>query len=326
MRKLLTVLAMLLVSANTQAQISFDTESAAPGNLRFSWIHGSMSAKANTDVRIQVHRYNEHTYILRQNPAIHWEAPFMYLLMGNERAVLLDTGATEEADYFPLREVVDRVLIRWSNAQGVDLPELVVLPLGSDQSQLGAIGQFADRPNTLIIAPTDESRAQLLGAGLTEGGELDLGGRLLDIVPTPGLDPAAVSLYDPWSQLMFTGNAFYPGRLVIRDFRAFRQSLQDLVDLAATKPVNMIFGGRIEMTSQPGLDYRLRANYRPNERPLEMSARHLGLALQAVTLINGDKDIRILNDFILMHGVGRGARDYGYPVYMPEQFQTPSTR
>ncbi len=326
MRKLLTVMAMLLVSANIQAQISFDTESAAPGNLRFSWIHGSMSAKANTDVRIQVHRYNEHTYILRQNPAIHWEAPFMYLLMGNDRAVLLDTGATEEAEYFPLREVVDRVLIRWSNAQGVDLPELVVLPLGSDQSQLGAIGQFADRPNTLVIAPNDESRSQLLGAGWLEGGELDLGGRLLDILPTPGLDTAAVSLYDPWSRLMFTGNAFYPGRLVIRDFRAYRHSLQDLVELANTKPVDMIFGGRIEMTNLPGMDYRLRANYRPNERPLEMSSRHLELALQTVTLINGDKDIRILNDFILMHGVGRGARDYGYPVYIPEQFQTRSTR
>ena len=102
MRKLLTVAAMLLVSAFSQAQISFDRETAAPGNLRFTWIHGSLSAKANTDVRVQVHRYNEHTYILRQNPATHWEAPFMYLLMGNERAVLLDAGATEEAEYFPL--------------------------------------------------------------------------------------------------------------------------------------------------------------------------------------------------------------------------------
>lgn len=326
MRKLLTGLVMLIVSVQAQAQISFDTDSAAPGNLRFSWIHGSMSAKANTDVRIQVHRYNEHTYILRQNPATHWEAPFMYLLMGNERAVLLDTGATEEAEYFPLREVVDRVLTRWSNAQGVDLPELLVLPLGSDQSQLGAIGQFSDRPNTLVVAPTDESRTQLLGAGWPEGVELDLGGRVLEILPTPGLDPAAISLYDPWAQLMFTGNAFYPGRLVIRDFRAYRQSLRDLVELADTKPVNMIFGGRIEMTSQPGMDYRLRTNYRPNERPLQMSSRHLELALQAVNLINGSKDIRILNDFILMNGVGRGARDYGSPVYIPEQFRTPNTR
>lgn len=326
MKRLLTVLAMIFINVQTQAQISFDRESAAPGNLRFTWIHGSISAKDNTDVRIQVHRYNEHTYILRQNPATHWEAPFMYLIMGNERAVLLDAGATEEAEYFPLREVVDRVLSRWADAQNIAMPELLVLPLGSDQSQLGALGQFRDRPNTLVVAPTEESRRQLLGAGWPASGELDLGGRLLDVLPTPGLDAAAISLYDPWARLMFTGNAFYPGRLVIRDFRSYRSSLEALVDLADTKPVDLIFGGRIEMTNRAGMDYRLRANYRPNEHALELNARHLQSALQAVTLINGTTDIRILNDFVLMHGVGRGARDYGFPVFMPEEFRAANTR
>jgi glyoxylase-like metal-dependent hydrolase (beta-lactamase superfamily II) len=319
-RKFVSILVMLLCSASLKAQVSFEREGAAPGNLRFSWIHGSQSAKANTDVRIQVHRYNEHSYILRQNPAVHWEAPFMYLLTGNERAVLLDTGATEEAEYFPLREVIDRVLTRWARAQGVAMPELIVLPLGDDESQTAAMSQFADRPNTRIIPPTEQGRDTLLGAGWGEGSELDLGGRILQVLPTPGLDSASISLYDPWAQLLFTGNAFYPGRLVIRDFAAYRQSLRDLVALAEDKPVQMIFGGRIEMMNRPGLDYRLRANYRPNEHRLQLGSRHLGLALQAVNLINGSTDIRILNDFILMHGVGRGARDYGYPVFMPEQF------
>ena len=320
MKKLYLVLAIMLVNVQSHAQMSFDRETAAPGNLRFSWIHGSQSAKANTDVRIQVHRYNEHTYILRQNPAIHWEAPFMYLLMGNERALLVDTGATEEAEYFPLREVVDQVITRWSDAQRVGMPELLVLPLGSDQSQIGALGQFNGRPNTVIIPPTETSRDELLGAGWHEGGQLDLGGRVLDVLPTPGLDTAAISLYDPWAQLLLTGNAFYPGRLVIRDFKDYRQSLGALVSLADTKPVSMIFGGRIEMTNQSGMDYRLRTNFRPNEHALQLSARHLERALQAVTLINGTTDIRVLKDFILMHGVGRGARDSGYPVFMPEQF------
>lgn len=326
MRTLTTALAMLLVSTSIQAQISFERDSAAPGNLRFSWIHGSLSAKANTDVRIQVHRYNEHTYILRQNPAIHWEAPFMYLLMGNERAVLLDTGATEESDYFPLRDVVDGVLMRWAQAQNTAVPELLVLPLGSDQSQTAALAQFSNRPATRVVPPTEAARSELLGAEWLQGSELDLGGRRLTVLPTPGLDAEAISLYDPWAQLLFTGNAFYPGRLVIRDFRAYQQSLSSLVELVDTHPVNMIFGGRIEMTSRPGLDYRLRANYRPDERALEMGPRHLDLALQAVKLINGSTDIRILNDFILMHGVGRGARDYGFPVYTPERFQAPNTR
>ncbi len=44
---------------------------------------------------IQVHAYDPHTYVLRQSKATNYEAPFLYLLFGNERAILLDTGATE---------------------------------------------------------------------------------------------------------------------------------------------------------------------------------------------------------------------------------------
>ena len=303
------------------AQEDFVRESPAPGNLRFTWIHGSVSAKANTDVRIQVHRYNVHTYILRQNPAIHWEAPFMYLLMGNERAVLLDTGATEEEEFFPLRKTVDKVLRRWSSAQNVEMPELLVMPLGSDQSQTAAIAQFANRPYTTVIAPGSGERASLVTQQ-----QLDLGGRVLSVIPTPGLDASSITLYDPWSDLLLTGNAFYPGRLVIRDFQAYRNSLNSLVQLMYEESVSYVFGGRIEMTNRPGLDHRLRSNYRPGEHSLQLEPQLLETALQAVNLINGETDIRILDDFILMNGVGRGARDWGFPVYIPEAFTTQNTR
>ena len=303
------------------AQEDFVRESPAPGNLRFTWIHGSVSAKANTDVRIQVHRYNEHTYILRQNPAIHWEAPFMYLLMGNERAVLLDTGATEEEEFFPLRETVDKVLRRWSSAQNVEMPELLVLPLGSDQSQTAALAQFANKPYTTVIAPGSGERASLVTQQ-----QLDLGGRVLSVIPTPGLDASSITLYDPWSDLLLTGNAFYPGRLVIRDFQAYRNSLDSLVQFMYEESISYVFGGRIEMTNRPGLDHRLRSNYRPGEHSLQLEPQLLETALQAVNLINGETDIRILDDFILMNGVGRGARDWGFPVYIPEAFTTANTR
>lgn len=317
---------LMLLCNSTQAQISFESDVPASGNLRFSWIHGSLSAKANQDARIQVHRYNEHTYILRQNPAVHWEAPFMYLVIGNEKAVLLDAGATEEKEYFPLRQVIDRLLERWAYAQGVSQPELIVLPLGSEQSQIAALGQFTNRASAVIIPPNEESRKQLFGENWNQGGKLNLGGRVLDVIPTPGLDSNAISLYDPWSDLLFTGNTFYPGRLVILDFKAYKLSLKNLLTWIESRPVKMIFGGRIEMTNRPGLDYRLRSNYRPNERALQLYPEHLASASQMVNLINGAEGIRILNDFIIMNGVGRGARAYGYPVFTPERFRNVYTR
>lgn len=316
---------LLTVFATTAqaTEIAFDSGDPAPGNLRFGWIHGSISAKANDDVRIQVHRYNAHTYIIRQNPAIHWEAPFMYLLFGNDKAVLLDVGATEEAEYFPLRATIDAVVDRWLYANDKPDIDLIVVPLGSDYSQVQALAQFSGRANTILVPPTRAARRKRLG--LTDWpkkqAELNLGGRVLTLIPSPGLNADALSIYDPWADLLLTGNAFYAGRLVIRDFPAYSRSLGELRAFAEAHPVQWIMGGRIEMSARPGMDYRLRANYRPLEHVLQLNVEQLAEADQAVQLINGREDIRILNDFILMNGVGRGARDYGYPVFVPEQFR-----
>lgn len=324
MRPLFAAIVCLTISTSAWGQ--WATDAAATGNLRFTWIHGSLSAKANTDVRIQVHRYNEHTYILRQNPAVHWEAPFMYLLMGDKRAVLLDAGATAEADYFPLRNVVDQVLTRWQQANKLEDLELIVMPMGAAASQTAGQEQFSDRINTQIIAADDTARKAVLGANWPATGTLDLGGRVLEVIATPGIDAQALTVHDPWAKILFTGNTFYPGRLVIRDFMAYLDSMQRLVDLSRDNDIHQIWGGRIEMTAEPGLDFMLRSNYRPNERQLQLSTDALTDALNIVRLINGDKGIHIHDDFIVMHGVGRGARAYGWPVYIPEMFRKDRTR
>ena len=92
---------------------NYATKEPAPGDIAFRWIHGSISAATNKDPRIQVLQYNEDTYILRENPCIHWEAPFTYLLFGNTGALLIDTGATKEAEWYPLRKTVDAIVRRW---------------------------------------------------------------------------------------------------------------------------------------------------------------------------------------------------------------------
>lgn len=85
-------------------------EGPAPGNLAFRWTYGSNVAARNRDPRVQVVQYNEDTFVLRQNVCVHWEAPFTYLLFGNAGALLIDTGATANAQAYPLRETVDAIL------------------------------------------------------------------------------------------------------------------------------------------------------------------------------------------------------------------------
>lgn len=62
------------------------------GNLDVQWIHGVRSKNDDAAPPIQVHRYDVNTYILRQSMAISHEAPFLFLLFGEDRAILFDTG------------------------------------------------------------------------------------------------------------------------------------------------------------------------------------------------------------------------------------------
>ncbi|MFT4798052.1 MAG: glyoxylase-like metal-dependent hydrolase (beta-lactamase superfamily II) [Candidatus Azotimanducaceae bacterium] len=319
MVKMTIILLALLLSETTMAALDFTDSGPAPGNMRFAWVHGSLSAKANTDVRVQVHRYNEHTYMLRQNPAVHWEAPFMYLLFGEKQVVLLDSGATSEEDYFPLRQTVDALIERWQQANDISDVQLIVLPLGSELSQTEGLGQFKGRANTRVMAATAGGREALMAG--KDSISFDLGGRDLTLLKTPGLDEFAITLYDPWTDLMFTGNTFYAGRLVIRNFNAYKDSLKRLVAFSDEQPVKWIMGGRIEMSDYPGVDYRLRSNFRPREHSLQIPASLLREGYDIVHLINGTQDIRIHDEFIVMNGVGRGARDHGWPTYTPERFR-----
>ncbi|MGW1752567.1 hypothetical protein ACWCRD_44710 [Streptomyces sp. NPDC002092] len=77
-----------------------DSRKLSAKPLGVDWIHGSSSAKHNTDPDLQVHWYDEHTVLLRQNKAINYEAPFLYLLFGIRQVVLIDTGATAHRNSF----------------------------------------------------------------------------------------------------------------------------------------------------------------------------------------------------------------------------------
>ena len=81
-----------------------------------TWIHGSVSSKHNTDPDVQVFWYDADTVILRQNKAIDYEAPFMFLLFGHSRVL-------------SLRTIVDDLIDSWRerNACGGIHYELLVL-------------------------------------------------------------------------------------------------------------------------------------------------------------------------------------------------------
>ena len=133
------------------------------GDLDVRWIHGSPSARHNRDPELQVHRYDEHTVILRQNKAVHHEAPFLYLLFGNDRALLVDTGATPDPQFFPLRATVDRLLDGWLAARPRDRYQLLVLHSHGHSDHVAGDGQFAGRPDTTVVGADQKAMTGFLG-------------------------------------------------------------------------------------------------------------------------------------------------------------------
>lgn len=83
------------------------------GDFRVKWIHGSPDCRNRTDPPIQTHWYDQCTVILREGKDISCEAPFMYLLFGNERSLLIDTGSSPNEEVFPLRRMVDTIIEEW---------------------------------------------------------------------------------------------------------------------------------------------------------------------------------------------------------------------
>jgi len=294
----------------------------APGNLAFRWTYGSNVAARNRDPRVQVVQYNEDSFVLRQNVCVHWEAPFTYLLFGNKGALLIDSGATADARHYPLRETVDAILARWGQARGRrKVPLTIALTSGEDVAQNQGLAQFAGRPDTTIVPKPLEvmKRFYRLDRSWPSGtGTIDLGDRVIEVIPTPGTHRDGVSFYDPYCDFLFTGDLLFPGKINIGNDRDFVASLERLKTFAARRPVKWILGGHVEMMFVPGKYYPRFATYKPYERPLEMEAGLIDEALDHARAVQGKDMMLIRPDFVLFNGVSPDQKTPVWPAGVPD--------
>jgi hydroxyacylglutathione hydrolase len=289
-----------------------DFASAAPASvsLNVRWNYGSRSRSRSTDPKIQVHACDEHTFILRQSKAVNYEAPFLYLFLGNYGALLLDTGATREPGSFPLREAVDLILAKWLADHPRDRYELIVAHTHGHGDHVAGDGQFAGRPDTAVVGRDLASVREFFGftGWPSQIVPFDLGGRVLEVTGSPGHHPAALTVYDPWTGFLITGDTVYPGRLYAPDFPEFVASLERLVDFARSRPVTQVLGGHVEMTTEPGRDYPIGATFQPDEPPLQMAPDTLIAVRDAARSVAGQPGVHAFGNFIIYNGPCRLAR------------------
>ena len=247
----------------------------------------------------QVHEYNPNLYILRQSPCTDFEKPFIFLFFGKNKALLMDTGSRNGNLAPTLRRTVKNWLARTGQTS---IPLIVVHSHPHDDHTAGDLEVQAmhDPAMPVEFVPAElEATKRFWGIEHwpTDIGHVDLGSRIVDMVPIPGHSDLSVALYDRNTAILFPGDSLYPGRLYVHDFATFQASTERLVKFTEDKPVTHILGNHIEQTSTPFLDYPVGTMYQPNEHELALSRGSLLELETALLSMHGTAQRMAMRDF-----------------------------
>ena len=240
--------------------------SGAPGPRFAHWIDGTTAAEPE----MQIQAIDADTFVIRQSVRTNFEAPFLYLLFGSDRAILIDTGAGG----LQIRPTIERVIDDWRARHGGRPIHLIVAHSHGHGDHHAGDPEFVGRPDTELVGLTPEDVAAFfhIADWPRDIVPYDLGGRVLDIIPTPGHERAHIMVYDARTRLLLSGDMLYPGRLYVPvdQFDTFRASADRLAAFARTHPIRAVLGAHIEMTATPGQDYPMRAPAHPAEHGLAL--------------------------------------------------------
>jgi len=185
----------------------------------------------------------------------HYEEPISYLILGNERAVLFDTGmgiADIRAEVERLTSLPVTVINSHSHYDHVgDDYRFAAVWAFDEAGEVARIEQGRSRAECIPYMPPasylelpagfDPAEYEIRPATVTRRlhhlEEIQLGGRVLTVHHTPGHSPGSICLFDSLHRLLFTGDTFYPGLMYAHfpdsDFGAYVRSMRYLVKLLA---------------------------------------------------------------------------------------------
>lgn len=205
----------------------------------------------------------------------HWEEPHSYLLCGQERALLIDTGlgvadmgeAVRRLTKLPVLAAVTHA--HWDHIGGLGCFDHIAV----HEAEAGWVsGQFPLQPQVVRanltarpcrfpdgFCPEDYS-VYSGGAGelLRDGEIIDLGGRQVQVLHTPGHSPGHCCFYEAARGFLFAGDLLYAGCLdafyPTTDPQQFARSVERICHL----PVARILPGHHRMNLPP--DFAAREN------------------------------------------------------------------
>ena len=274
----------LLSLAIVLSSVASGSSEPVKGSLPAQWNIGAQDCAATSEPPLQVYAYEPQTFILRQSLCASFEGNFIYLLVGSDKALLIDTGAIADPEKMPLAKTILELL---PDKDGKKLPLLVAHTHRHSDHRAGD-PQFASLSSVQVVPfDLDGVRAFFGFTNWPNGiAHLDLGGRTVDVIPTPGHNETHVAFYDDKTGILFSGDFLMPGRLLIEDATAYRESALRVADFLKTRPLTHILGGHIELNTV-GRAYRFGSQHHPDERRLELTREDLIALPAAFDRFNG---------------------------------------
>jgi glyoxylase-like metal-dependent hydrolase (beta-lactamase superfamily II) len=184
-----------------------------------------------------------------------FEEVISYLILGDKKAVLFDTGMGISDIQKTVRGLTALPVVVINSHTHNDhvgdnwrFNDINVLAGGGEFSRQNAKGSSAD--SQAEVAPGEicgelpagfDAKAYAtkpfhISHWLHDGEKIDLGGRVITVIATPGHTPDAVSLLDAGNGLLFTGDTYYSGPIYLyrpeTDLNAYVASMEKLVALA----------------------------------------------------------------------------------------------
>ena len=204
------------------------------------------------------------------------EEVISYLVVGDKRAALFDTGmgisdlkkVTSELTRLPIVVLNshthnDHVGDNWRfdtiYAMDTDFTRENARGSREDaQSEVGP-GQVCGKLPKGFDPKTYSTRPWKITAYVHDGDRIDLGGRSLEVIATPGHTPDAISLLERTNGLLFTGDTYYPAPIWLyrpeTDLEAYNASIRRLAALAPQ--VKVVLGAHNIPVAPPSVLPRL---------------------------------------------------------------------
>ncbi|MBN1274149.1 MAG: MBL fold metallo-hydrolase [Candidatus Aminicenantes bacterium] len=227
---ILTCLTLLGFSCKSEQKASDLVQPAKWWSVHPRPVYTTLEKVGTYQEWFDVYRLTEDTFAIYEPNQ--FEEALCYLLLGQEKAAVIDTGTgigniravAEELTELPVEVVLthehyDHVAGAWRFEDVIHYDNkeaLNVLAAGrnNDSLQKYVTPYYLWKPLPEGFDPTTWTIPPLRPTRLVKEGDIiDLGGRTLEVIYTPGHSPGQMCLLDAKNRILFTGDHFFPGPL-----------------------------------------------------------------------------------------------------------------